>query len=50
MTRPPCLPSADRPGISRGLAALLFGAAYGFVVGVTLASIIWGVFLCACAS
>ena len=41
MTRPPCLPSTDRPGISRGLAALLAGAVYGFVV----ASILWGVLL-----
>ena len=50
MTRPPCLPSSARPGISRGLAVLIFGAVYGFVVGAALASIIWGVFLCACAS
>ena len=34
MTRPPGLPTAGRPGISRGLAVLLFGAAYGFVVGL----------------
>ncbi len=46
MTRPPCLPTGERPGISKGLTALLVGVVYG----VALASIIWGVFLCACAS
>ena len=30
-----------RPGISKGLATLIFGTAYGFVV----ASLIWGVWL-----
>ena len=34
MTRPPYLPSAERPAVSPGLRALCFGAVYGFVLGL----------------
>ena len=33
------LPADVRPGISKGLATLIFGTVYGFVV----ASLVWGV-------
>ena len=50
MTRPPCLPSGARPGISRGLAALIFGTLYGVVIGAALATLAWRFWLCACGS